>query len=161
MRLYTSHYKKQPGRRDAYLRLRIETNRFLCFTDRIKGMTNKVDFRKTKVMKTIRIYHLFYDDCSSMNPQNFSGSVTGRICFSIKFFPSEICYFPGTPYLCIALVPYPFYKGRMKRESGESPEQSRCCKFHQHSKQITHCHWEFPGKALVYGNVVRRPAMHI
>ena len=29
----------------------------------------------------------------------------------------------------------------IKRESGASPEQSRCCKFHISYKQFTHCHW--------------------
>ena len=33
-------------------------------------------------------------------------------------------------YLCDALVLPPFSKEAIKRESGASPEQSRCCKFH-------------------------------
>lgn len=38
------------------------------------------------------------------------------------------CYFNPFPYLCHALVHYVLSEQMMKRESGESPEQTRCCK---------------------------------
>lgn len=33
-------------------------------------------------------------------------------------------------YLCQRFVPVLYSEVRMKRESGENPEQSRCCEFH-------------------------------
>jgi len=39
---------------------------------------------------------------------------------------------------------------RIKRESGENPEQSRCCKFHR-IVQVSHCHC-FPTGRRLTGN---------
>ena len=41
------------------------------------------------------------------------------------------------PYLCPCFVPRPPSGGRMKRESGENPGQSRCCELHEECTNTT------------------------
>ena len=48
----------------------------------------------------------------------------------------------------------------IKRESGESPEQSRCCKFRKKKcRKPFFCHWMYSGKAACRQEQVRRPAV--
>ena len=47
------------------------------------------------------------------------------------------------------------FRKMIKRESGENPEQSRCCLFHKSVMNTTSCHWEASkpiGKAFIHGN---------
>ena len=47
------------------------------------------------------------------------------------------------------------FRKMIKRESGENPEQSRCCMFHKSVMNTTSCHWEASkpiGKAFIHGN---------
>ena len=48
----------------------------------------------------------------------------------MQFFMYKNCIFNYSSYLCRALVRDLYSKESIKRESGENPEQSRCCKFH-------------------------------
>ena len=54
-------------------------------------------------------------------------------------FHSFFCFYKFFPYLCKVLCPQPpMARKRMKRESGESPEQSRCCEPHLYRLSLLH-----------------------
>ena len=56
-----------------------------------------------------------------------------KSCVSNRYFLESALYIPNYSLHLQSLVPKPpFARGRMKRESGENPEQSRCCEPHLH-----------------------------
>ena len=74
-------------------------------------------------------------------------------CFLLDWHknPRFLCKFAGVLFRVL----YP--EKRMKRESGESPEQSRCCEFHARCIILVPLFFGKNGKAM-YRERVRRPA---
>ena len=72
----------------------------------------------------------------------------------MQFLYMKNCIFNYSSYLCRALVRDLYSKESIKRESGENPEQSRCCEFHTNVVSIYQLATESNkfGKALINGN---------